>query len=232
MDERAAQLSDLEALGVLAEPTRRRLYECVAEAETPITREAAARTTGVDRSLAAYHLDKLAGHGLLEASYSRPPGRVGRGAGRPAKRYRRAAREFVSRTPPRDYRLLAELLVEAVDAGEVDLAASIERTARDVGRRLGAAAAGDGTEQTVQALLRSRGYEPVEAEPGVLRLRNCPFDGIAARHPDLVCGLNLALIKGILDAQEAEGTSAVLAPEAGACCVVIRTRKEGKENPS
>src|SRR5919201_2643755 len=222
MDDRAAaQLSDLDALRTLAEPTRRRLYECVVEAKAPLTREAAARAVGVDRSLAAYHLDKLVEHGLLEASYARRAGRTGRGAGRPAKWYRRAAREFVSPTPPRDYRLLAEVLVEAVDAGEDDLAASIERTAREVGRRLGTAAPGDGTEQTLQALLRNRGYEPIEREPGVLRLRNCPFDGIAARHTDLVCGLNLALIKGILDAQEAEGMSAVLAPEAGASCVVI-----------
>lgn len=233
MDDRVTpQLTDLDALGTLAEPTRRRLYECVVEAKAPLTREAAAEAVGVDRSLAAYHLDKLVEHGLLEASYARPPGRTGRGAGRPAKRYRRAAREFVSRTPPRDYRLLAELLVEAADTGDADLAASIERTARDVGRRLGAAAAGDGTEQTLQVLLRSRGYEPVEHEPGVLRLRNCPFDGIAARYPDLVCGLNLALIKGILDVRGAEHASAVLAPEPGACCVAIRTREKGKENPS
>jgi predicted ArsR family transcriptional regulator len=117
------------------------------------------------------------------------------------------------------------LLVEAAGTSDSDLPAAIGRTARDRGCKLGAAAAaGEGdSEQTLHALLRSRGYEPVEREPGELRLRNCPFDAIAGRHPDLVCGLNLALIEGILDGLGTDGASAVLAPEDGACCVAIRT---------
>jgi hypothetical protein len=42
------------------------------------------------RSVAACHLDKLAGAGLLQVRYQRLAGREGPGAGRPAKIYRRA----------------------------------------------------------------------------------------------------------------------------------------------
>src|SRR6266513_2112102 len=106
----AAGLGDIEALSTLGDPTRRRLYEFVAGSGRTVGRDECAQVTEIDRSLAAYHLDKLVEHGLLEASYARPAGRTGPGAGRPAKLYRRGDREFVTRTPARDYGLLAELL--------------------------------------------------------------------------------------------------------------------------
>jgi predicted ArsR family transcriptional regulator len=56
----------------------------------PVGRDAVAARVGVGRTLAAFHLDKLAAAGLLTISFARPPGRTGPGAGRPAKLYRRA----------------------------------------------------------------------------------------------------------------------------------------------
>src|SRR3954466_8200714 len=110
-DRHAAALTDLGALATLQDPTRRRLYDLVAAADAPLTREEAAAASGIGRSLAAYHLDRLADQGLLQVSSERVGGRSGPGAGRPPKRYRRPSREFVARTPPRDYRLLGEVLV-------------------------------------------------------------------------------------------------------------------------
>ena len=52
-------------------------------------RDQAAADLGIARSVAAFHLDKLADLGLLEVEFRRPPGRAGPGAGRPAKLYRR-----------------------------------------------------------------------------------------------------------------------------------------------
>src|SRR2546423_9971891 len=99
MDVRQApSLSDLPALAALEDQTRRRLYELVAAADAPLTRDDAAAATGIGRSLTAYHLDRLAAHGLLEVGYARARERRGPGAGRPAKLYRRAHREFVART--------------------------------------------------------------------------------------------------------------------------------------
>ena len=76
---------DLAALRLLDEPVRRRLYDWVAAQDEPVGREQAASATGISRALATFHLDKLADAGLLEASYRRLTGRVGPGAGRPAR---------------------------------------------------------------------------------------------------------------------------------------------------
>ena len=225
----AAELGDVEALSVLGDRTRRRLYEFVAQSGRPIGRDECGQATETGRSLVAYHLDKLVEHGLLEASYARPAGRTGPGAGRPAKLYRRVDREFVLRTPARDYRLLAELLVRAAE--QHDGTVAIEHAARELGRGLAAAvgAADDPRrpEHALQDLLRSRGYEPFESEPGVVRLRNCPFDEVAVRHPELVCGLNLALIEGMLAGLGADPECSLLAPQEGACCVAIHVHALG-----
>src|SRR3954471_7871409 len=193
-DRHAAALSDLGALAALDDPIRRRLYECVAAAPDALTRDEAAAATGIGRSLAAYHLDKLAEHGLLVVSYARALGRTGPGAGRPAKRYSRAPREFVARTPPRDYRLLAELLIEA--AQDETVLGAVRDTARAAGERIGtdARSAGAGMDE----ILAQRGYEPERTPESALRLRNCPFADLAQRCPAIVCTINLALVQGIL----------------------------------
>jgi hypothetical protein len=61
-----AGLAVLAGLASLDEPVRRRLYEYVADQDRPVSREEAAAAAGIGRTLAAYHLDKLAGVGLLE----------------------------------------------------------------------------------------------------------------------------------------------------------------------
>ena len=80
----AGQADDLTAIGLLQEPVRRRLYEWVTAQPGPVGRDAAAQAIGINRSLAAFHLDRLTEGGLLEASYRRLSGRTGPGAGRPA----------------------------------------------------------------------------------------------------------------------------------------------------
>src|SRR3954451_18430124 len=93
----------LSALTALGEPVRRRLYDFVSARKAPVGRDEAAEGGGIGRSLAAYHLDKLAEQGLLTVAYERPGGRTGPGAGRPAKLYARAEREVTASVPARDY---------------------------------------------------------------------------------------------------------------------------------
>jgi predicted ArsR family transcriptional regulator len=217
----AATLADAEALGLLADPTRRRLYGLVASCSRPVSRRDAAEAAGIERALAAYHLDKLVELGLLEATYQRPPERAGPGAGRPPKVYRRAQRDFTATTPARDYTLLADVLLEAASHGDAKTQAAIERAARDVGCELGAAA--HARTASLEDVLRERGYEPAGAAEGrLLRLGNCPFDRLAARRPELVCALNLALVQGLLAGLGCQREEAVLDPQPGRCCVSIR----------
>jgi predicted ArsR family transcriptional regulator len=201
---------DLAGLAALEDPVRRRLYDYVCQRDDPVSRDEAARATTISRSLAAYHLDRLADHGLLSTSYRRADGRNGPGAGRPAKLYARPEREIAVSLPARDYAFVAELLAQAVEEGEEAACES----ARACGR------GGVGGED-LPTLLRERGYEPVDDPDGFLRLRNCPFHAVAKSHPALVCGLNLAVIEGMLDGLGRAPADARLDPRPGRCCVAV-----------
>jgi len=218
-----------EAVGVLGDPVRRRLYQHVAGAPGPVGREGAAAAVGVSRSLAAFHLDKLVEAGLLAVDFQRLSGRSGPGAGRPAKLYQRAPGERAVSLPPRAYAAAAELLADVVERAGLDR--ELQAAARTA-----AAVEGEALGEDVDpvAALRSRGYEPYwdeelpgEGAPGgrVLRLHNCPFHALADRFPALVCGMNLALIEGLLPgcAGGADWT-AVMDPPAEGCCVALKSK--------
>jgi predicted ArsR family transcriptional regulator len=226
----------IAVLGSLDDPVRHRLYQFVAARGAPVGRDEAAAAAGIGRPLAAYHLDKLVELGLLTASYQRPPGRGGPGAGRPAKVYARSGAEFAVSVPPRDYELAARLLTAAVEAdGSGTSQAALEGAARRFGASLGQCrAAGDGGAQAALDVLSEHGFEPFRDSGGTIRLRNCPFRQLAAEHPAVVCGMNLALvdgvITGVLSGDPATTQSAqqpalrpVLAPRPGCCCVAIST---------
>lgn len=211
-------LADLAGLASLDDPARRRLYEYVSDAGRPVSREEAAEAAGITRTLAAYHLDKLAEAGLLTTTYRRPAGRAGPGAGRPAKLYQQAAEELAVSVPPRAYGLLARLLAEAAESDTTGkVRSTLNGVARSVGRQAGTEAGGD-----LATALRGCGYQPLATSDGGIELRNCPFHRLAQEHRDLVCGLNLALIEGMITGGARPQARAVLSPAPGRCCVVVR----------
>ncbi|MGV9661639.1 helix-turn-helix transcriptional regulator [Nocardia niigatensis] len=195
----------IEAVALLQDPIRKRLYDYVAAAGHDVSRDEAAAAAEIKRPLAAFHLDKLAEAGLLDAVFRRPEGRTGPGSGRPAKFYRRAGAEFAVTLPARDYRTVATVLAEAVEHEGFEEA--IARAAAGHGPDL---AGGD----LVEAL-RERGYEPY-LDGDTLRLRNCPFHQLALDFPPLVCGMNLAMLAG---PAAAAGWTARMDPAPGRCCV-------------
>ena len=75
----------------------------------------------------------------------------------------------------------------------------------------------------MEGVLARHGFEPSREAPACVRLRNCPFHPLAAKAPDLVCGINHAFITGFLAGLEAGSVSAVLSPNAGECCVELRS---------
>jgi predicted ArsR family transcriptional regulator len=214
-------LDPVSSVSSLDDPVRRRLYEVVCERAEPVGRDEAAAVAGVGRALAVYHLDKLVEVGLLTASYQRPPGRSGPGAGRPAKLYARSDREFAVTVPPREYELAARLLVQAVESDPSGRSrVALLDAARRLGSELGGRFHGDGVDDLVGALA-GQGYEPRRGKDGVIRLRNCPFHQLAEHHRDIVCGMNLGLIEGITAGLGAAGVRPVLDPRPGRCCVAI-----------
>ena len=223
------QLTSLAGLG---DPIRRALYRYVAERGSPVSRDEAAQAAGISRPLAAYHLDKLVDDGLLEPRYHRRGRRRGPGAGRPAKHYVRADRPLELSLPARDYAALAELLAGAFEADRSGAAkAALNRAAAALGAELGTEAAGrtapDGDPDQVLAAVRqvlaARGYEPYQDPDGTIRLRNCPFDRIAARHRELVCGANHAMLQALTHQVDGDPPTvrAVLDPQPGRCCVTL-----------
>lgn len=214
-------LGSVKALSALDDPVRRRLYDYVAAQPRPVGRDEAASSVGIGRPLAAYHLDRLAAQGLLTVAYERRSGRVGPGAGRPAKLYVRSDREISATVPPRDYGLAAQLLAEAAAS---DPTGNTTRALTDAAERLGHEAALDSADGlALEDALRDRGYEPYE-DDGALRLRNCPFHAAAQRQPEVVCAMNLALIRGLMDGLGAADVEVALEPAPGRCCVAIRRR--------
>lgn len=211
-------VSQLDPLCSLDDATRRQLYEHVASQGRPVTRDQAASSLGLDRSTAAYHLDKLVDGGLLVASFARPDGRGGPGAGRPAKRYERSDVEIAVSLPPRDYRLAAELLARAASADTTGVVrGALEGAAADLGREL--AATGSGQSRDLLGHLADRGFEPYR-DGDVVRLRNCPFHHLARDHTELICGMNLAMLGAVADAT-GPAYRARLEPAPDRCCVAF-----------
>jgi predicted ArsR family transcriptional regulator len=157
----------------------------------------------------AFHLDKLVAEGLLEVTFARRTGRAGPGAGRPAKLFRRAGREVSVSLPERRYELAAHVLAAALESGR----APAER-ARAVGAELGAGAV------DARSLLERHGFEP-DGDGAGLVLRNCPFHALAQAHRELVCGMTLGLVEGMLAGLGEDGLVACPDPEPGGCCVRV-----------
>jgi predicted ArsR family transcriptional regulator len=212
---------DLAAIAMLREPVRRELYDHVAAQEGEVSRDQAAAAVGVRRGLAAFHLDKLVEAGLLEASFGRQGRRGGPGAGRPAKLYRRAAGEVSATLPPRTYQTAALLLAETVERAGAD--PELYAAARRSGEAAALRAAAGGSRPTVERLLAARGYQPYR-EGALLRLRNCPFADLAAQFPALICGMNLAMVQGLV-AGLGDAAAAAMDPAPGRCCVAVHDRR-------
>jgi len=220
----------LGTLGALNEPSRRALYEYVAGRRDWVSREQAAEAVGLQRGIAAHHLDRLADEGLLEVDFRRLNDRRGPGAGRPAKLYRRAAAEIAVSLPPRHYELAGRLLAEAADRSQHDgtpIEQAIDEVAREEGRAIAEEAQrGIRRRSGIQARrarlygeLRSRGFEPETRNDGVTVLHNCPFHRLAQEHTELICGMNLCLLDSLVAELDDVRLRAELAPEEGYCCV-------------
>jgi predicted ArsR family transcriptional regulator len=213
------QPDPIARVAALDEPTRRRLYDYVVRARTPVGRDEASEATGVARATVAFHLDRLVDEGLLDVVHRRISGRTGPGAGRPAKLYLRSSEEVEVSLPQRRYELIGEVLAGALEdsgaTGAPPFDAAAERAA-DVGHRIARTA---DTDDPV-AVLEAQGFEP-RVEEGTVRLGNCPFHHLAQQHTDLVCGMNLHLVGGLLDELGASGYTARLRPSPDNCCVVL-----------
>jgi len=226
----------IAGIAALDQPLRRRLYRLLAKAAGWMSRDEAAATLEVSRPTAAFHLDKLAEAGVLEVRYERTTGRGGPGAGRPSKLYRVRDDELTASLPERRYDLAGSLLATAV-AESNRTGAPVRDCLRDAARAAGRTLGDEAREAVATArratarrdavveVLARHGYEPETARRGEIALANCPFHRLAEEHRDLVCGMNLDFLEGLLEGMgPTDQLNARLAPSPGYCCVRIDTR--------
>ncbi|HMM83468.1 MAG TPA: transcriptional regulator [Terrimesophilobacter sp.] len=217
MDE--TRTDQLSAVAAISDPLRRALFEFVSRSTGAVSREDAARATGMARSTAAFHLDRLVDEGVLETEFKRLSGKSGPGAGRPSKLYRRAGGEIAVSFPVRRYDLAGDMLAAAVaesDRTGEPVRAVLATISAATGREIGASAG------SLDAALESCGYEPRDDGAGGIVLANCPFHKLAANHTDVICSANVALLQGVAEgASETERTVEFVEPTNGCCCVRV-----------
>lgn len=214
-------------IGSLAEPVRRALYEYVVAQSQPVGREEAAVAVDVPGHKANFHLDRLVDEGLLEVEFRRLTGRTGPGAGRPAKLYRRSAREWLVSLPPRRYDLVGHILAAGVERAGRDgmpLDDALHEAARTEGTGIGDEARVLPESPSLSDVLANQGYQP-RTEDDAIVLANCPFDSLAQEHTALVCGLNCSFVQGVAEGLGRDDVKARLEPRLGHCCVTLRSTR-------
>src|SRR5215510_7728986 len=226
--------SDLDrriaGIAALDQPLRRELYRRLGESDGWMSRDEAAAALGVPRSVAAFHLDKLADAGVVEVRFARTTGRSGPGAGRPSKLYRPAGGEVAASVPDRHYDLAGSLLATAIAESTrtgTPVDECLRAAAQAAGRTIGADAQAavdavppdEDRRAAVVDVLAQHGYEPEDAAGGEIALANCPFHRLAEEHRALVCGMNLDFLGGLLAGMDPDDDqlAARLDPAPGYC---------------
>ncbi len=129
---------------------------------------------------------------------------------------------------------MAEAITTAAESG-VPLPDALHRAAVANGTKLGKdAAQSAGPRPTraaatgaICAALDDTGYEP-NAGPTCITLENCPFHSLAQEYTQLVCGINIDLLGGLLNAFDEGDWHANLDPAPGRCCVTITRSRRGR----
>lgn len=208
----------LRISAVLGDPTRYGIYQHITEQGGPVTAHEVAQSFNLHPNVARMHLNKLKEIGLLDVHIEKS----GRG-GRPGYSYALADRELNVTFPPRDYKVLAELLCQALATQGNPARSTLHQVGEEYGRRLAAiqhalmevdeeAPTADRLQKSLSAALAQHGLtvEVQEAPNGHLRLtfKNCSFKEVAARYPQLICQLCEGIVKGVV-AGETESDPAV-----------------------
>ena len=179
---------DMErALGALRDFTRRDILLRFYTDRKPRSVEDVARATGIHRSVAFDHLERLVALGYLEVERRRGL------PGKPAKIYRLTAGPVQISHPMRRYDVLAEALART-------LSASGDDAMRGAGRTLGVALARPGarsTEAALEPLVEMGGSYEVGRE-GRIECSNCLFAEACRRVPS-ICEFHAGVIEGLND---------------------------------
>jgi predicted ArsR family transcriptional regulator len=190
-------------LRALADPTRRRILTSLQAGPEAVTVDEVAAAQGIHRTVAFEHLELLARLGLLVRD-SRAGFR-----GRPARTYRFAGEAAEISYPPRQHRLLAGLLAEAIASGTEP-----KKLGQAYGRQLAL-----GSRSDSEAIAR---LEPLGADHQVdgnhIQARNCVFQEACVSAREVVCGVQAGLLQGALAAAGSNRDVVPQGPDGGGGC--------------
>jgi predicted ArsR family transcriptional regulator len=209
----------------LSDKSRLALLRVLEASDQPLGAHTLAERVGLHVNTVRWHLRILLDAALVSEEQIRPGGR-----GRPRHVYRLV--QGALHDHPGGFRLLAEILVDALARG--DRAKLAEQAGRVRGRMLvrprssGKPANSKEAIAEVVRLLEVFGFQPrLQREPGGRRIamRPCPFGETAVRHAAIVCPVHLGLMRGALDVLGAPVEAAALEPfvRSDLCVAHLRT---------
>ena len=198
----------LDLTGALADPTRLALYQDLVSADVPVTVKELAGRFSLHPNVIRTHLQRLVDVGLVEAETRRSGG-----GGRPARIYSPSKNVSTLQFPPRDYRLLADVLLRSIRREDSDTQTSLEDTAVEVGHNLARhmtdRAANDAATdpscrlEDLARIASSLGLHPetssVSESESRIEIRNCVFSELVDEYPELICPLHTAMLRGIAE---------------------------------
>ena len=194
------------------------MLEVLDEREEPISITALATLTGLHANTLREHLDVLADAGLVRRERAPVAGR-----GRPAWLYSAVPDEQPD-DGAAEYAGLASALAEVIEQTSSTPRHDAIDSGRRWGRRLATRGPGTGGEadarRDVVQLLDDLGFAPQpDARHAVVRLTRCPLLDAARRHPEIVCGVHLGIVRGALEVQggEPDRVNLLAFSEPGAC---------------
>lgn len=206
----------------LAQPTRARLFELLAELRRPAGTDELARRLHLHPNGVRLHLERLRAAGLVLRTRER------QARGRPRDTWSISPDAQPGGDPPTAYADLGRWLVRAIAADETSVP-DVEATGRQIGRELAPHAAGGSREEQVHGVLAALGFQPRRRlDPaGTLTycLDNCPYRAAVRERREVVCGLHRGLTRGLLDEIDPETELAAFVPkdpDAAGCEITLR----------
>lgn len=192
----------------LAQPTRARLFEALAELSRPAGTEELASALGLHPNGVRLHLERLVEAGLVVRRRDRRP------RGRPRDMWLTSPEALPAGRPPNTYAHLGQWLARATPP-EQDSLIHVETTGEEIGREMASRAAEKG-EAGLYATLAAQGFQPRrEAHvPGRLtyRLCNCPYREVARENATVVCALHRGITRGLLAELDSASTLSAFVP--------------------
>lgn len=215
---------------VLAGVSRSRILQVLGGSARPMGIRELAETLGLHPNTVRQHLDQLVEADLVTCRAASPTGR-----GRPGLHY--SATPASDEQDPEAYKALASVLAEqlarAPDGTRMALTAG-ERWGRELAREATATAPAPEAapiERLVELLDRT-GFAPDTAATadGPIGLRHCPFGALARDQGEVVCGVHLGLMRGILQELDAPFDATRLEPfvTPGLCLAHLGSLPEGR----